>query len=160
MKLLAIDPGFERVGVAVIERQPKQKDILIFSECFKTSAKIPFHERLTQIGTEVERIIQEYTPVALAIEKLYFTSNQKTVMGVSEARGVIIYSASRNGLDIFEYTPPQIKVAVTGYGKADKQMVMNMVPKLIQIEKQIRSDDELDAVAIGLTCLACERFTK
>ena len=160
MKILAIDPGFERVGVAVIERQPKQKDILVFSECFKTSAKIPFHERLTQIGTEVERIIQEYTPVALAIEKLYFTSNQKTVMGVSEARGVIIYSASRNGLDIFEYTPPQIKVAVTGYGKADKQMVMNMVPKLIQIEKQIRSDDELDAIAIGLTCLACERFTK
>ncbi|MFA7315260.1 MAG: crossover junction endodeoxyribonuclease RuvC [Candidatus Paceibacterota bacterium] len=160
MKLLAIDPGFERVGVAVIERQPKQKDILVFSECFKTSAKIPFPERLTQIGTEVERIIQEYTPVALAIEKLYFTSNQKTVMGVSEARGVIIYSASRNGLDIFEYTPPQIKVAVTGYGKADKQMVMNMVPKLIQIEKQIRSDDELDAIAIGLTCLACERFTK
>ena len=160
MKILAIDPGFERVGVAVIERQPKQKDILVFSECFKTSAKIPFHERLTQIGTEVERIIQEYTPVALAIEKLYFTSNQKTVMGVSEARGVIIYSASHNGLDIFEYTPPQIKVAVTGYGKADKQMVMNMVPKLIQIEKQIRSDDELDAIAIGLTCLACERFTK
>lgn len=160
MKLLAIDPGFERVGVAIIERQPKQKDILVFSECFKTSAKIPFHERLTQIGTEVERIIQEYTPVALAIEKLYFTSNQKTVMGVSEARGVIIYSASRNGLDIFEYTPPQIKVAVTGYGKADKQMVMNMVPKLIQIEKQIHSDDELDAIAIGLTCLACERFTK
>ena len=133
---------------------------MVFSECFKTSAKIPFHERLTQIGTEVERIIQEYTPVALAIEKLYFTSNQKTVMGVSEARGVIIYSASHNGLDIFEYTPPQIKVAVTGYGKADKQMVMNMVPKLIQIEKQIRSDDELDAIAIGLTCLACERFTK
>lgn len=160
MKLLAIDPGFERVGVAVIERQPKQKDILVFSECFKTPAKIPFHERLTQIGTEVEHIIQEYTPIALAIEKLYFTTNQKTVMGVSEARGVIIYSASRNGLDIFEYTPPQIKVAVTGYGKADKQMVMDMVPKLIQIEKQIHSDDELDAIAIGLTCLACERFTK
>lgn len=156
MKILAIDPGFERVGVAVIERLPKQKDKLAYSACFKTSAKIPFHERLTAIGTEVEKLIKKYKPMALAIEKLYFTTNQKTVMGVSEARGVIIYSASRNGLLIFEYTPPQIKVAVTGYGKADKSMVMSMVPKLIDINTKSSGDDELDAIAIGLTCLACE----
>lgn len=159
MKILAIDPGFERVGIAIIEKLPKQKDTLVYSECFKTSAKIPFHERLTLIGAQVEKMIKKYKPVALAIEKLYFTTNQKTVMGVSEARGVIIYSASRNGLQIFEYTPPQIKVAVTGYGKADKNMVMSMVPKLILIDRIIKSDDELDAIAIGLTCLACERFS-
>ncbi len=79
-------------------------------------------------------------------------------MGVAEARGVIIYMASHHGLDIFEYTPPQIKVAVTGYGKADKGMVMSMVPKLIHVESKKNSDDELDAIAIGLTCLACEQF--
>ena len=158
MILLSIDPGFERVGIAVIKRESKQKDVLVFSECFKTQAKIPFHLRLTHIGTEIESVIKKYKPIALAIEKLYFEKNQKTAMGVSEARGVIVYSASRNGLDIFEYTPPQIKVAVTGYGKADKQMVMSMVPKLIHIEKQIHSDDELDAIAIGLTCLAMEKF--
>ena len=158
MKILAIDPGFERIGVAVIEKLPKQKDRLVYSACFKTSAKIPFHKRLTLIGSEIERLIKEYKPMSLAIEKLFFTTNQKTVMGVSEARGVIIYSASRNGLDIFEYTPPQIKVAVTGYGKADKRMVMSMIPKLITITTKTNSDDELDAIAIGLTCLACERF--
>jgi crossover junction endodeoxyribonuclease RuvC len=159
MRILSIDPGFERVGIAIIERLPKQKDTLVYSTCFKTSAKLPFHERLTAIGNEVELTIKKYKPSALAIEKLYFTTNQKTAMGVAEARGVIIYSASRNGLSLFEYTPPQIKVAVTGYGKADKNMVMSMVPKLISIPAAISSDDELDAIAIGLTCLACERFS-
>ncbi len=159
MKILAIDPGFERVGIAVIERKTKGKDSIAYSACFKTSAKIPFHERLTAIGAEIEKVIKKHKPVALAIEKLYFTTNQKTVMGVAEARGVIIYSASRRGLQIFEYTPPQIKVAVTGYGKADKNMVMGMIPKLIKMDNKSTSDDELDAIAIGLTCLACERFS-
>ena len=157
MRILAIDPGFERIGIAIIEKTNLQKDILVFSECFKTSAKIPFHERLRNIGNEVESVIEKYKPVALAIEKLYFTTNQKTVMGVSEARGAIIYVASKNNLQIYEYTPPQIKVAVTGYGKASKEMIMSMVPKLINIDKETNSDDELDAIAIGLTCLACER---
>jgi crossover junction endodeoxyribonuclease RuvC len=80
-------------------------------------------------------------------------------MGVAEARGAIIYVASKNGLSIFEYTPPQIKVAVAGYGKASKDMIMSMVPKLIDIKNEINSDDELDAIAIGLTCLACEKFS-
>ena len=159
MRILAIDPGFERVGIAIIEKTFLQKDKLVYSECFKTSAKILFSERLKNIGIEVERVIKKYKPKALAIEKLYFTTNQKTVMGVSEARGVMVYSASRNNLDIFEYTPPQIKVAVTGYGKADKRMVMDMVPKLIDIEKGVNSDDELDAIAIGITCLACEKLS-
>jgi len=158
MRILSIDPGFERVGIAVIERDSSKKDILLYSNCFKTPAKVPFHERLTMIGNEIETIIKKYKPQSLAIEKLYFTNNQKTVMGVSEARGVIIYSASRNKLNIFEYTPPQIKIAVTGYGRADKKMVINMVFKLIKINNDVSSDDELDAIAIGLTCLACERF--
>ncbi len=156
MKILAIDPGFERVGIAVLKKENGSKDEVLYSACFKTSAKIPFHTRLTAIGNEVEKVIKKHKPIALAIEKLYFTTNQKTVMGVSEARGVMIYSASRNGLKIFEYTPPQIKVAVTGYGKASKDMVMSMVPKLIKMKTPSYSDDELDAIAIGITCLACE----
>lgn len=159
MRILAIDPGFERIGIAVLERLPKEKDTLVYSACFKTKASLPFHERLALIGAEVEGVIKKYKPIAMAIEKLYFTTNQKTVMGVAEARGVIVYCASHNNLDIFEYTPPQIKVAVTGYGKADKSMVINMVRKLIEVRKETKSDDELDAIAIGLTCLACERFS-
>ena len=156
MKILAIDPGFERIGIAILEKKKGSKDTLVYSNCFKTSSKIPFHERLTVIGNEIESIINKYKPVALAIEKLYFTTNQKTVMGVAEARGVIVYCGSKNGLLLFEYTPPQIKVAVTGYGKADKNMVMSMVPKLINMDNLSHSDDELDAIAIGLTCFACE----
>ena len=159
MRILSIDPGFERAGIAIIEKTNLAKDKLVYSECFKTSAKIPFPERLRNIGMEVERIIKKYKPEALAIEKLYFTTNQKTVMGVSEARGVMVYVAAKNGLSIYEYTPPQIKVAVTSYGKASKEMVMSMVPKLIDIKRGINQDDELDAIAIGLTCLACEKLS-
>ncbi len=158
MKLLSIDPGYERIGIAIIEHRQKEKDVLVYSTCFKTSAKLPFYERLKIIGKEIQKLIKKYKPEALAIEKLYFATNHKTVMGVSEARGVIIYCSSCGGLDIFEYTPSQIKVAVTGYGKANKEMVMSMVPKLIKIKKQTNSDDELDAIAIGLTCLAREKF--
>lgn len=159
MRILSIDPGFERIGIAIIEKTNLKKDVLVYSVCFKTSAKIPFYERLKNIGLEIEKIINEYKPDALAIEKLFFTTNQKTVMGVSEARGVIIYVSSKNNLSIYEYTPPQIKVAVTGYGKASKNMVMSMVLKLIDINKNINSDDEIDAIAVGLTCLACEKLS-
>jgi crossover junction endodeoxyribonuclease RuvC len=159
MKILAIDPGFERIGIAILKNEPKEKDVLVYSTCFKTSAKIPFNERLKAIGEEIERVIKKYKPEVLAIEKLFFTTNQKTVMGVSEARGTIVYVASHLGLKVFEYTPPQIKVAVTGYGKADKNQIMSMVPKLIKIEISTNSDDELDAIAVGLTCLACEKFS-
>ena len=93
----------------------------------------------------------------MAIEKLFFTTNQKTAMGVSEARGVIIYEGSKTGLKIFEYTPLQIKIAVTGYGKADKSQVLFMVKKLIKIDDSIKSDDEIDAIAIGLTAFAHQR---
>ena len=158
MKIISIDPGFERIGIAIIEKTNLNKDLLVFSECFKTRADIPFPERLKNIGTEIEKVIKKYKPSVMAIEKLYFTTNQKTVMGVSEARGTILYMASKNNLSIYEYTPPQIKVAVTGYGKASKEMILSMVPKLIDINSNINSDDELDAIAIGLTCLACERF--
>lgn len=158
MKIIGIDPGFERVGIAIIEKEPKQKELLVYSECFKTDSKLPFYERILLIGNKIEEIIKKYNPEKMAIEKLFFTNNQKTAMGVSEARGVIIYTGIKNGLDIHEYTPPEIKIAVTGYGKSDKSAVMSMVPKLIKIEKEIKSDDELDAIAIGLTCSACEKF--
>lgn len=159
MRILAIDPGFERMGVAIIEHKAGQKDSLLYSDCFKTSTKNSFNKRLELIGKEIENVIDKYNPRILAIEKLFFTTNQKTVMNVAEARGVIIYSSTIKGLDIFEYSPPEIKVAVTGYGKASKDMVIRMVPKLIEMAKKTNSDDELDAIAIGLTCLARVRFS-
>jgi crossover junction endodeoxyribonuclease RuvC len=154
MKILGIDPGYERIGIAIIDKNKGEKERLIFSECFKTSAKISFEERLLLIGQKIGEIIKEYKPEILAIETLFLNTNQKTVMHVSEARGVIIYEAMKNGLGLFEATPPQIKIATTGYGRADKKDVLKMVRLLIEIDENKKSDDELDAIAIALTAFA------
>jgi crossover junction endodeoxyribonuclease RuvC len=154
MKILGIDPGFERVGIAILEKQLHQKEKLIFSECFKTSAKLEFSERLKLIGEKINTIIKKYQPEVLAIETLFLNTNQKTVMQVAEARGVIIYEGEIAGLKIFEASPPQIKIATTGYGRADKKQINKMVKMLIKIDKSKESDDELDAIAIALTASA------
>jgi crossover junction endodeoxyribonuclease RuvC len=156
MRVLAIDPGYERVGIAIIEKSGSQKEQLIFSECFKTSAKSSFPARLELIGNEIETLIKEYTPQAMALEKLFFNTNQTTAMKVSEVRGMLLYLARSYQLTICEYTPLQIKIAATGYGQSSKQQVIAMVSKLIKIEKEIKYDDEYDAIACGLTCLASE----
>ena len=166
MRILGIDPGFERLGVAILEKntghkkpfdKTQGKETVVFSECFKTSAKLEFAERLQLIGEEVQNIIKKYKPEVLAIETLFLTTNKKTVMHVAEARGVVIYEAKKAGLQIFEASPPQIKIATTGYGKADKEQVMRMVKMLVDIDKTKKSDDELDAIAIAITGFACLR---
>jgi len=153
MKVIAIDPGYERMGVAIIEKE-KGKENLLFSECFKTSSKLPHEERLKLIGQEIESLIKKYKPEAMAIETLFFKTNQKTAMHVSEARGVMLYVASTLGLSVKEFSPMAIKIAVTGYGNSDKEQVTLMVQKLIKIEKEIKYDDEYDAIAVGLTYFA------
>lgn len=157
MRIISIDPGYERLGLSVIEKEKNTKEKLIFSECFKTSAKLPHHERLTLIGRRIKEIICEFRPEALATEKLFFSNNQKTAMTVAEARGVILYIASSSGLPIYEYSPADIKIAVTGYGKSEKSQVISMVKKLISVTKETNSDDEFDAIAIGLTHYAIYR---
>ena len=98
IRILGIDPGFERLGIAVLNKEKQNKEQVIFSECFKTSAKLDFSDRLSLIGTEVKKIIKEYKPEILAIETLFLNTNQQTVMRVAEARGVAIYEASQAGL--------------------------------------------------------------
>ena len=158
MIILGIDPGYERLGVAILERtteaRPQGKEKVIFSECFKTSAKLEFGERLNLIGEEVRKRIKEYKPEILSIETLFLNTNHKTVMHVAEARGVVIYEASRAGLKIFEASPPQIKIATTGYGAADKAQIIKMVKILVKMDNTKTSDDELDAIAIALTAFA------
>ena len=158
MKILGIDPGFERLGVAIVEKTKTGKEQVIFSECFKTSASLEFGDRLNLIGKEVKRVIKKYKPEVLAIETLFLTTNHKTVMHVAEARGVVLYEAIQKGLTIFEASPPQIKIATTGYGKANKDQIMKMVKILVQIDNSVTSDDELDAIAIALTAFAHLRF--
>jgi crossover junction endodeoxyribonuclease RuvC len=157
MKIISIDPGYERLGLAIIEKNKNEKEILLFSECFKTSAKLPHHERLALIGDRIKEVIKKWKPEQLATEKLFFAGNQKTALLVSEARGVILYTGSSLGLEIFEYRPNEIKIAITGYGSAEKKQIMDMTRKLIKIDSKTNSDDELDAIAIGLTHFAIHR---
>lgn len=155
MRILGIDPGFERLGIAILEKGiDDKKEKILFSECFKTSAKLKFSERIFLIGEEVKKIIKKYEPEVLSIETLFLNTNQKTVMRVAEARGVVIYEASRAGLDVFEASPPQIKIATTGYGASDKAQIIKMVKLLVEIDNSKKSDDELDAIAIAITALA------
>jgi crossover junction endodeoxyribonuclease RuvC len=158
MRLIAIDPGYERLGIAVIEKLPRQKEALLYSDCFKTPASLPHSERLGMVGKELERVIGEFSPQALCLESIFFSSNKKSAVTVAEARGVILYQAAIHKLPVHEYGPGQVKVAVTGHGQSDKTQVIAMVPRLIRIDKEIRHDDEYDAIAVGLTCFAIERF--
>jgi crossover junction endodeoxyribonuclease RuvC len=157
MKIISIDPGYERLGVAILEKNKGEKEKLLFSECFKTSAKIPHHERLSLIGNRIKEVIKKWKPEVLATEKLFFSGNQKTAMLVAEARGVILFTGSSVGLQVFEYTPNDVKIAITGYGRSEKKQMIDMVRKLIVCPSNTNSDDEFDAIAIGLTHFAINR---
>lgn len=157
MRIIGIDPGYDKFGVAIVDNK-NGSDELIFSDCLRTSAKLDFCDRLFSIGEELNTLIKKYGPDALAIEKLFFTTNQKTAMGVSEIKGMTTYLARKNKLPVFEYTPLQIKIAIVGYGKAEKSQVMKMVPLLLKNFKTMKKgkmeDDEYDAIAVALTGLA------
>ena len=156
--ILAVDPGFDRVGLAVMKLE-RDKPKLLFSECFKTDSKEARPERLFSIGRRVKEVIKKWRPGALAVETLFFNTNTTSAIGVAEARGIIIYEARSAGMEIFEYGPQTIKMAVTGYGKADKIQMANMVKKLINLPERSskRLDDEVDAIALGITHLATKK---
>ena len=150
--VLAIDPGFDRIGVAVIN-----EDKLLFSDCIETNRKLPHEGRLLEIGEAVRKIIKKWRPRDLAIEELFFNQNITNALKVSEARGVIMYEAVSAGLEIYEYSPQAIKIAVTGYGKADKRQMESMVRKLIPLPSKKMLDDEIDAIALCITHLATRK---
>lgn len=151
VRILGIDPGFDRMGVAVLEKQGS-KEMLLYSACIETSKKDSFEKRLGSVGKELENILRKFAPHELAMEKLFFAKNQTTAINVAEVRGVALYLSHLAGVDIYEYSPPQIKVAVAGHGNASKQDIAYMVPKILKIPlSQKLLDDELDAIAIALT---------
>ncbi|MBP6858539.1 MAG: crossover junction endodeoxyribonuclease RuvC [Candidatus Pacebacteria bacterium] len=151
MIILGIDPGYDRLGVAIIEKNGRNKEKLLYSGCLQTSAEDDIYTRFGKIGAEVARVISEYSPAALAIETLFITKNQKTAMRVAEARGIIIYEAVRAGIPVHEYSPMQIKSAITSDGKSDKERIIKMVHILIDIPAKKTVDDEYDAIAVALT---------
>lgn len=156
-RIIGIDPGYDRLGIAVLEKPAQGKEIVLFSTCVQTSPKDTIYERFGKIGAEMGRVLEEYAPAALAIETLFITKNQKTAMRVAEARGVILSEAIKHKVPIFEYTPMQIKMAVTSDGKSDKERVIKMVHLLVSLPSKKTVDDEYDAIAVALTHCACMR---
>ncbi len=151
MIILGIDPGFERMGCAVLEKNSFGEKIL-HSSCL-ISKKTDAHEkRLLGLYSGLKKAVKDYSPDAMAIEKLFFSGNQKTAIKVAEARGVAMLVAAENNLTVFEFTPLEVKMAMTGYGRAEKDQVRKMVLAILKMNDSKKLDDEIDAIAIALTC--------
>jgi len=153
MRVLSIDPGYDRLGVAVIEKR-EGKEHLLFSDCITTDKTMDISDRITALGDAVADILKKHKPDALAVETLFFNQNKTTALAVAQVRGIVMYLAHKASCTVYEYNPQEIKVAMTGYGKSDKKAVTDMVKKLVVNAPQKAFDDEYDAIAVGVTCLA------
>lgn len=151
MLILGIDPGFERIGCAIVEKTI-QGEKLLFSTCLVTDKQDLHEKRLLALAGGLKKIIDAFKPSVMAVEKLFFTTNQKTAIRVAEARGVILLMAAENNMAVLEFTPLEVKMAMTGYGKADKRQVKKMVSSILKMDRPPDSDDEIDAIAVALTC--------
>ncbi len=150
MRILGIDPGLAIVGWGVVERINGMTFCPLGFGSINTPAKTTIPSRLATIYRNLERIVEKYRPDEMAVESLFFNTNQTTAIAVAEARGVVLLVAEQHGIPVSEYTPLQVKQAVVGYGKADKKQVIDMVTHLLRLEKPPRPDDTADAIAIAL----------
>lgn len=149
MIILGIDPGYATVGFGVCEYVSNSFRMLTYG-AVKTSPENPFSDRLREIYNDICSLIEIYKPDAAAVEELFYHSNQKTVIQVGQARGVIVLAAAQSGIPLFEYTPLQVKQAVAGYGRAEKKQVMEMTRRLLSLDKIPKPDDAADALALAI----------
>lgn len=149
MLILGIDPGYAIVGFGLVESQGMRQK-LVACGAINTPSGVRLSARLWQIANDLEELIRQFNPDALAIEELFFNNNVTTGIGVAQARGVILMTAEKMGLPIYEYNPSQVKMAVVGYGKAEKRQVMDMTKRLLGLSAVPKPDDAADAVAIAL----------
>lgn len=152
MRILAIDPGYDRLGIAVLEGDPSKPHV-VWSDCVQPE-KGAAEMRLATVSRAVQDAITTHSPIALALETLFFSTNVKTALKVAEARGAVLAQAGLHTLPVIECSPQQVKLAVTGHGSADKKAIARMVPKLVRLSERKRLDDELDAIAVGIAALA------
>ncbi len=149
MIILGIDPGYAIVGYGVIEYKNNHFSVIDYGAIL-TDAGTPFNIRLEKIYDGLCRIIERHRPEAMAIEKLFYNNNAKTVIDVSQARGVIMLAAQKNMVPAFEYTPLQVKQSVVGYGRAEKKQVQEMTRRILALEKVPKPDDTADALAMAI----------
>jgi crossover junction endodeoxyribonuclease RuvC len=146
--ILGIDPGYGRTGYGVV-RLKDHKISHIAHGCIETSPKDSIHQRIAEVHAAVVELIQEYQPMALCIEELFFARNVTTALNVAQARGTVILAATQAAIDIYEFKPVEVKQAVTGYGKADKKQMQEMVRMLFCLQSIPKPDDAADALAVA-----------
>ena len=154
MRILGIDPGYGRLGWGLVEMRGNHFAAVAY-DCIETQKDLPHTDRLKVIYSELMDIIDQYRPDAYSVEKLYFNTNVTTGIKVAEARGVALLAAANSGIKVFEYTPLQIKSALTGYGQAEKIQVEQQVKRILNLEKAPKLDDTSDALAAAI----CHGFT-
>lgn len=158
MRILGIDPGIGRMGWGIVVKE-KGKVAAVAFDCLETPATLDLPKRLQLVHAEVTRLIQLYNPDVMSIEDLFFSKNAKTAFAVGQARGVTLLAASEHNIPVIVYTPPAIKSAITGYGKADKKQIGEMVKMTLHLSKVPTPDDTADALAIALTHAFTTRFS-
>lgn len=149
MRILGIDPGYAIVGYGVVEYDNFRFKTVGYG-AVTTYAGTPFCERLEIIYNDLMTVIEKYRPECMSIEKLYFNTNTTTAIDVAQARGCILLAAQKSGIPVFEYTPLQVKQSITGYGKAEKRQVMEMIKSFLSLEKIPKPDDTADALALAV----------
>lgn len=149
MIILGIDPGYAIVGYGLLQYQNNHFSVLDFG-AITTDAGIKFNRRLEIIYDELTTIIEKYKPDAMSVEKVFYNSNAKTVIDVSQARGVIMLAAQKNKIPVFEYTPLQVKQSVVGYGRAEKKQIQEMTKRILCLDKVPKPDDTADALAMAI----------
>jgi crossover junction endodeoxyribonuclease RuvC len=152
MRILGIDPGTGILGFGIIDIDPKGKATLVDAGVIRTPVKQADSDRLFTIYQELNEIIKEVKPTVMAVERLFFSRNVTTAMSVSQARGVVLLIGKQQGLELYEYTPQEIKMGLTGYGRADKKQVQEMVRIILGLTDVPKPDDCADALAAALTC--------
>ncbi len=150
MLILGIDPGTTTTGFGLIEWDGKKHTCIDYG-VISTKPKISQELKLKEIYTDLKKIISKHKPQLISIEKIYFNTNPKTVISVSQARGICLLAAARKNINIVEFTPLQVKSAICGYGRAEKKQVIYMVRNLLKLQEDPRPDDAADALAIAIT---------
>lgn len=149
MIVLGIDPGYAIVGVGVVEYKNSRFSLVNYG-AITTDAGVPFNRRLEIIYDDLTAIIEKYKPAAMSVEKLFYNSNAKTVIDVSQARGVIMLAAQKTHTPVYEYTPLQVKQSVVGYGRAEKKQVQDMTRRILALSEIPKPDDAADALAMAI----------
>ncbi|MDD2807247.1 MAG: crossover junction endodeoxyribonuclease RuvC [Patescibacteria group bacterium] len=151
MIILGVDPGIADTGFGLIKKEGPKLSVIDYGS-IKTKAGVPTEDRLLDIYNSLDHLIVKYRPTVMVVEKLFFSKNVKTAMIVSQARGVVMVVAGKRKLDVKEYTPIQIKLALTSYGQADKKQIQQMVKIVLDLPTPPKSDDAADALAAAICC--------